>query len=324
MILTVTLNPALDITYTVDELRPHRTHRVETMTERAGGKGVNVARVLQSLGEPVVATGLCGGAIGDRLRDLLAVDPYNSGIVQQGPQHEPRIPDAFVPIAGESRRTVVVADAVDSTGFWERGPQVTPGEWDAFLVRYRGLVTVATVAVLSGSLPLGVPDGAYGELVEIARAAGVPTILDTSGPALAEAVTAGPDVVKPNAEELAELVGRKVTGPDDARGAADAVRALGARAVVVSLGPDGLLACTPDGGWRVPAPEDVAGNPTGAGDATVAALARGLAAGTSWPEVLADAVALSAASVATPTAGTVHLPMYLSLRQSVRALPVPH
>src|SRR5690349_24424393 len=102
MILTVTLNPALDLTYRVDALVPHGTHRVSTVAERPGGKGLNVARVLQALGEPVLATGLVGGATGDRVEHLLADEGVRS---------------SFVRIEGETRRTVAVVDRADATGF---------------------------------------------------------------------------------------------------------------------------------------------------------------------------------------------------------------
>ncbi|WP_035855066.1 1-phosphofructokinase family hexose kinase [Cryptosporangium arvum] len=287
MILTVTLNAALDVTYRVDALIPHATHRVAEVSERAGGKGLNVARVLHGLGEPVRATGLLGGDTGARVRRLLG---------------EAGLDEAFVPIGDETRRTVAVVDG-DATGFWEPGPVVTPDEWDAFRVRYAGLVGDATVVVLSGSLPRGLPADAYATLIAAARRAGVRTVLDTSGAPLSAALPARPDVVKPNLHELEELVGAPA-----GRGLvhlAGQARALGAGAVVASAGADGLVGVTGDGAWQVRPPERVAGNPTGAGDASVAALARGLRDDSPWPELLTDAVALSAAAVAAPVAGTV-------------------
>ncbi|MGA8118127.1 MAG: PfkB family carbohydrate kinase, partial [Actinocatenispora sp.] len=162
MILTVTLNAALDVTYRVDELHPHRTHRVREVSARPGGKGINVASVLAQLREPVVATGLLGGPTGERIRAGLAAA---------------RIPDGFVPVAGESRRTLVIADDIDATGFWEPGPEITAAEWSAFVSRYQGLLRVARAVALSGSLPPGVPEDAYAQLVTAARQASVPCVL---------------------------------------------------------------------------------------------------------------------------------------------------
>jgi tagatose 6-phosphate kinase len=297
MILTVTCNPALDVTYRVDALVPHGTHRVSAVAERAGGKGLNVARVLHSLGVPVMATGLLGGATGDRLQALLASGP----------------PASFVPIAGETRRTVAVADGGDATGFWEPGPPVSPDEWAAFVKRFRELAGDADVVVLSGSLPPGAPIDGYATLIELSGAAR--TILDTSGEALRHGLAAGPDLAKPNAAELAAALAGAAR-PDALRNA-HAARTLGARAVAVSNGPDGLLAATEEGAWRSRPPYSVAGNPTGAGDACVAALARGLAAGTPWPALLTDAVALSAAAVAADVAGAVDLDLYRRIGHDV-------
>jgi tagatose 6-phosphate kinase len=304
MILTVTLNAALDVTYRVPALVPGRTHRVTEVAERPGGKGLNVARVLHALGEPVVATGLVGGACGERIRSLLAAEGVR---------------DAFVAIAAESRRTVVVADGTRATGLWEPGPTVRADEWSGFLRRFAALACVARVVVLSGSLPPGVPADGYAVLVDLARSAGAQTVLDADGAALRHGLAAGPDLVKPNAEELAGLVGRPVSAANgiDPVKAVGEVRSLGAREAVASLGSAGLVAATADGVVRRAfLPEPVAGNPTGAGDACVAALARGMIHRHPWPERLRDAVALSAAAVVAPVAGSVNLPDYRRLRRT--------
>ncbi len=172
--------------------------------------------------------------------------------------------------------------------------------WAAFREHYADLIGRASVVVLSGSLPAGVPCDAYADLIEIARRHGVPSILDTSGPALAAGLAAGPDVIKPNAAELAY-----VSDP------------LPRTAIVVSRGPQGLLAHTPEGTYAARPPRHIAGNPTGAGDACVAALARGLRNSTAWPDLLADAVALSAAAVAVPVAGAFDPDLYARLRAEV-------
>ncbi|WP_239152791.1 1-phosphofructokinase family hexose kinase [Virgisporangium aurantiacum] len=297
----MTLNPALDLTYTVDEMVQHATNRVHTVLERAGGKGINVARVLHAAGETVVATGLLGGATGARVADLLAADGVRAD---------------FVAIGAETRRTVVVVDPADATGLWEPGPTITAGEWDAFRTRYEDLLDGVAVVVLSGSLPPGLPQDAYATLVRIAARRGVTTLLDAGGDALRHGVAAGPDLAKPNVAEL-----RALEPGSDTPAAAAAVLRAGARAVVVSDGPRGLLALTGTGAWRAVPPEVVAGNPTGAGDACAAALARGLRDGTPWPDRLADAVALSAAAVAAPVAGSVDAALYRRLRPAVTVTP---
>lgn len=301
MILTVTLNAALDLTYRVDALVPHGSHRVSTVVERAGGKGLNVARVLTRLGIKAVATGLLGGRNGERVAELLDV------------------PATFTPIAGETRRTVVVVDG-DATGFWEPGPVVTPEEWLSFVDRYTALLNVSRVVVLSGSLPAGLPVDAYAVLVAAAKAAGVRVILDTSGPGLEAALSAGPDLVKPNAEELTEITARAhldLSTVDGVVAAAQELRKRGVATVLASRGADGIIAVTPDGAFQAVPPHPVSGNPTGAGDACVAAVARSWAYRLSWPEALRDAVAASAAAVASPQAGELDLRTYLKLRHGV-------
>ncbi|MFF4031967.1 1-phosphofructokinase family hexose kinase [Streptomyces sviceus] len=286
MILTVTLNTALDITYRVPSLRPHTSHRVTEVVERPGGKGLNVARVLAALGHEVTVTGFTGGATGRIVQDRLTAVP---GLV-----------DALVPVTGPTRRTIAVVDELtgDTTQLNEPGPTVTSAEWSAFQETYEDLVPSVAAVALCGSLPPGVPVGAYAGLIRTAKAAGVPVLLDTSGEALRRGVAARPDILKPNADELAELTGSH----EPLRATRDA-RRRGARAVVASLGKEGLLAATPEGRWRATPPTRVRGNPAGAGDAVVAGLLSSLVERLPWPDRLTRAVALSAATVRAPVAG---------------------
>lgn len=313
MILTVTLNAALDVTYDVARLVPRGSHRVERTHERAGGKGVNVARVLSALGRPATVTGLVGGPTGQLLRGELS---KSTGLV-----------DEFVDIAGESRRTVTVVSRADgdATVFNQSGPTVSAAEWEGFTARFRQLVSQTRVVVLSGSLPPGVPTDGYGQLVRLAVEAGdsgrgARTVLDTSGAALLAALPAGPDIIKPNTDELTVA-----TGESEPSRASQALRAQGARTVVASAGPAGLYALTPHGAWWAAPPHALSGNPTGAGDACVAALAGGLADGASdgsagrerWPALLREAVALSAAAVVRPVAGDFDPAVHRSFRDRV-------
>ncbi|MFG2803626.1 1-phosphofructokinase family hexose kinase [Streptomyces pseudovenezuelae] len=286
MILTVTLNTALDITYRVRSLRPHTSHRVGEVTERPGGKGLNVARVLAALGHEVTVTGFTGGDTGRTVQDRLTAVP---GLV-----------DALVPVSGPTRRTIAIMDerSGDTTQLNEPGPTVTPAEWSAFQEAYEDLVPSVSAVALCGSLPPGVPVGAYAGLIRTAKAAGVPVLLDTSGEALRRGVAARPDILKPNTDELAEL-----TGSHEPLRATQDARRRGALAVVASLGKEGLLATTPEGRWRATPPSSEYGNPTGAGDAVVAGLLTGLLDQLPWPDRLTRAVALAAATVRSPTAG---------------------
>jgi len=295
MILVVTLNPALDVTHEVRRAdwagvnRPHAVH------VRPGGKGVNVARTLRALGAEVILAGLVGGGVG---RELV------SGLRESG------IGIALTPVAGETRRTFTVVDTERGAAavFNEPGPSVSAVEYREFLAGYERALAGCSAVVLSGSLPPGVPADAYAGLIAAAAAHSVPAILDASGAALAHGAAAGPAVVKPNLAELGELSDRVLHrrgAPDAAAVAAAAggLLAAGALAAVVSLGGHGLLAITRDGNWHATPAGPVAGNPTGAGDAVVAALADGLVRQQDWPERLRHAAALGAAAVAAPAAG---------------------
>jgi tagatose 6-phosphate kinase len=292
MIVTVTLNLALDVTYTVGEVEWHAANRVRAVAERAGGKGVNVARVLAALGQATLVCGFAGGPTGTAIAEELAAA---------------RLDAVLTPIAGHSRRTVAVVDASagDATGFWEPGPSVSGDEWRDFLRAYDGVLAGARAVVLSGSLPPGAPADAYAQLCRRAAEAGVPAVLDADGDALRAGLAGRPAVIKPNRDELA-----RVAGGRDTVAAAEELRAAGAGSVVVSRGPDGMLAVTPEGVWQAVPAERLSGNPTGAGDAAVAALAAGLVGDRTWPERLADAVALSAAAVGAPLAGSFDEELY--------------
>lgn len=298
MILTVTPNLALDLTYEVTRLIPGATHRVGRVRQRAGGKGVNVARVLRALGATPVIAGLAGGPTGTAIRAELA---------------EAGFAEALTPIAGESRRTVAIVSEMDAepTMFTEPGPVVSAAEWANLRARVAQAAAPADVVVLSGSLPPGVPEDGYAQLIQLVRDLGVRTILDTSGPALLAGLEAKPDLVKPNAAEL-----RAATGLADDLAAARSL-AGETTAVIASLGPGGLLAVTGAGSWRARPPLALSGNPTGAGDACVAALALGLATRASWPDTLVNAVAASAAAVVCPVAGEIDLALHEHLLADV-------
>lgn len=306
MIVTVTPNLALDITYTLDHLVVGAPMRVSDIRQRAGGKGVNVARVLAQLGVEVQAIALCGG---------------NTGLTVAAELLDCGLPHLLVPIAGETRRAVAAVDR--STGgatvFNEVGPTVTGTEWAALEAAVARLLPLADVLVVSGSLPPGAPADGQARLVAAGRSGGVPVIVDATGQALLLAAAAGAQIVKPNETELLDA-----TGSGDVLTGARVLLDLGAHAVVVSLGAVGAIAVTKDGGWRAPVPREVRGNATGAGDAMVAALALGLVRSWNWERRLREAVALSAAAVLHPQAGSFDAESYEAWRRLVAAERLSH
>jgi tagatose 6-phosphate kinase len=273
LIIVVCLNPALDVTYHVEELVPGSSHRVVGQHERAGGKGLNVARVLHQLGSPAVVLGLSGGHYGSVVAGEIAAAGLDA---------------RWTPIAESTRRTVTVVDSA-ATLFLEAGPACSAAEWSSFVASYQSVLDSADVVVLSGSLPNGLPPDAYAEL--IALAGDRRTILDTDGAGLVPGLAARPYLAKPNAAEAANL------GGDVA-----AVLQAGARNALVSEGSEGLSASLDGRRFRVSVPH-IAGNPTGAGDALTAGLAAGIAAGGDWHVVLRSAAAIAAGAVALPYAG---------------------
>jgi tagatose 6-phosphate kinase len=287
VILCLCLSPAIDVTYHVERLVPGATVRVAGVTDRPGGKAVNVARVLHALGEPVLVVAPIGGDTGAELRH---------GLTQIG------IPARLVPDEATTRRTVTVVEEHGEATVLVEPASIT--RWAEIQAAFHESLIHARAVVISGGVPAGVPEQGLTVLIAAAKARGVPVVADTSGPALLEVVEAGADVVKPNAEELAH-----VTHDDEPIRAARRLTDLHGTVVVVSRGPDGVVATAPHGTWEARPVTAVTGNPTGAGDAFVAGLARGLArdrAALDHPEdVLRDAVALSIASVHAHTAGEI-------------------
>jgi tagatose 6-phosphate kinase len=296
VIVVVCLNPALDVTHQLDAVGWGGVNRPRAVHARPGGKGLNVARTLHALGADVLVLGLAGGITGAGVEASL---------------RELGVPAAFVPVAGETRRTfTVVSDRV--TAFHEGGPEVSEDEFAEFRVEYEKALADAEAVVLSGSLPPGLPAGTYATLIQAAR---VPAVLDTHGEALRQGTAAGPAIVKPNRAELEALAGRSLSAPEDVAVAAGELR--GAGAVVVTLGPEGLLAATGDGCWQARVPAVVAGNATGAGDAVAAALAHGIVLGRPWDEQLRHAAALGAATAAAAVAGEFRQQDYLDALPAV-------
>lgn len=287
--LVVCLNPALDVTYHVPWLVAGETHAVSDVCTRAGGKGVNAARVLHQLGERVTLTGFAAEGL-----------PGIDGV-----------PSRLVPVEGRVRTTVTVVDGTGrATVFREPGPAVDAGDWGRLGAAVADSLADAGVVLLSGSLPPGAPVDAYAQLTRGAHDAAVPVVLDAAGAPLRAALMAAPDLVKPNRAEAAEF------GDDPVAG----LIAAGARGAVVSDGPAGCTAYLAGRRYTVRLPEAITGNPTGAGDALAAGLACGLRDARPWPDVLRDAAALAAAAVAVPYAGAFDADVAARIRPLVEVI----
>lgn len=298
MILTVTPNPAIDLTWCVGALSPGETQRVPAGVSRAGGKGLNVARVLHATAHRVTALATAGGSTGAELRADLSLSA---------------IPHRLVPVTAPTRRTVTLVD--DATGeasvLAEVGRPLTRHEAAMFADLTVELGRTADAVAISGSLPPGFGPAVLGDIVERLVAEGIPVAVDTSGAGLLSAARAGARVLKPNRDEL-----RAATGHDHPLEGARYLIGLGAKFVLVSLGAEGLVLVGSDSEHvHARLPRVLRGNPTGAGDAVVAAIASALAsrkelAGRTTEAVCARedlvrrSVAWSASAVLTPIAGS--------------------
>lgn len=289
-IVTVTPNPAVDVTYTVTGVTLGASHRVPTPLYRAGGKGINVSRVAHQLGCATHAIATAGGSAGEQFRTDLAA----SGISHR-----------LIGVAAQTRRTIALVDTVNAQTsiFNETGPALSAAEWRELAGAVADALAGAGVLVGSGSLPEAAPADFYPGLVRLAHAAGVPAIIDTSGAGILAAAEAGADLLKPNNHELIEAM-----GGTDLVAAARKLLDLGARRVLVSVGEEGMLGFEAGHSGYVQArlPEPLRGNPTGAGDAAVSAAAVALARGVeSLAEIVRTATAVSAAAVLMPGAGEI-------------------
>ena len=315
MILTVTLNAAIDRTVAVPNFRLGRRHRAVETSTVAGGKGVNVARALKLLGRPVIATGLAGGPTGARILELLT---------------EESILNDFTPIAGESRTNLAIVDPTsnEQTEVNERGPEVRPDEIEQFIEKLLYIAQGASLCVFAGSLPPGVDPALYGRLVGELRRLGVQTLLDTEGEPMRLGLRAEPAVVAPNVEEAEGAVGHEFNDADDLALGLSGLLEMGAREAIITR-PEGCVAILAENGGRhryevgIEPLEPVSG--VGSGDCFLAGYAAARYEGASPRECLALGVACGAESTQHFGAGTVNprdVERLLS-RVEVREVDVP-
>jgi tagatose 6-phosphate kinase len=296
MILTVTLNAAIDRTLAVPNFHVGRRHRAVEQTAVAGGKGVNVARALKALGRPVLATGTAGGGTGARIIELLD----DEGITND-----------FVRIHEESRMSTAVIDPTDgvTTEVNERGPALSNAERERVVERILYLAQGAQIVVLCGSLPRGVPVELYCQLIEDLRRLGVTTVLDTEGEPLRIAMRACPDLVTPNLIEAEELVGHEFADDDDRLTGVREIVALGARDAIITYESGCVALLGGDSAERVAYRVSVDPreplSPIGAGDAFLAGYVAGLYERHSTEECLRFATACGAESVRHVGAGVI-------------------
>lgn len=285
MILTVTLNPAVDKTYTTGELITGHVNRMRTMMKIAGGKGINVTKILRQYGYEVCATGFLGGYAGKFIEDSL----QEKGVVCQ-----------FIAVEEETRSNMnILADNGYVTEVLEPGPVIDEERQKQFLLRYEELLRACELVVLSGSIGNGMPDDIYQTLINKAHARGVRVLLDTSGDSLKKGILAKPYLIKPNKKELEYIVGHRLGNREAIVSAARALQAEGIEKVLVSMGEKGLLSADGEHIYIAKSKKIQAVNTVGCGDSVVASYAMSLLQGDSLEEALRKAAAISAANATT-------------------------
>ncbi len=299
MILTVTLNPAVDKTCHINELMLGQVNRLQSVKSIAGGKGVNVTKVLRQFDYSVIAMGFLGGYSGQMICDKLT---------DMGAECH------FTYIEGETRvSTNVLAENGYVTEILEPGPKITAEELQRFVDEYKRQVEKVKVVILSGSIPRGVPQDIYATLITIAKEKDCRVYLDTSGEALKEGVKAIPHVIKPNRKEMEYLVGCKLATTEDMVTESKKLLESGVEQVIISLGAKGFVLVDKEGVIEQPAGKVRAINTVACGDCLVASYCMSELEGKSRDMSAKSAAALSAANAATMVSAEIAMEVYKEL-----------
>lgn len=273
MIGTITLNPSVDISYYLDIFFINDVNRTSNYFKTAGGKGINVSKVLRQLGCPVTAICLLGGGNGRFIEEelkSLAVTPLST------------------PIQEVTRNCIAIIENGRQTEILETGPEITEEEGENFLQLFVEQLTKGDLQVVaaSGSLPRGLNPAFYRVLIDQAHQQNVKFVLDTSGTALKEAIRSAPYLIKPNISELEDLLGRKIQSEQELLDVLPNLKMYDIAMVVVSLGKEGCIALCGDDIYKVTTPDVPVKSPIGSGDAMLAGMVKEIARDSSYDEIL--------------------------------------
>jgi tagatose 6-phosphate kinase len=304
MILAITMNPAIDKVYAIDDFAVNQVFRPKAMTATAGGKGLNVARVAHILGEPVMATGFLGGSTGQLIHQQ---------VVEMG------IVSSFVFIQGETRICINIMDEKNttSTEVLEPGPVVTGKDSKLFLQQYEKMLDECAVVTASGSLPKGMPSDFYCTLIEITRSKGKSFILDTSGDCLKQSIQAKPYMIKPNQEEFENALGSHYSSLREYGTALLALKDQGISLPVITFGKDGCIAALDDGVYHFSAPPIKVLNTVGSGDSFTAGCAVSLSRGEASEEIIRLGMACGMANTQFFKTGMVSVELVKGFLQTI-------
>ncbi|MBS4535750.1 1-phosphofructokinase [Clostridium sp. D2Q-14] len=308
MIGTVTLNPAVDRRYLIEKLDLNIVERTSDYSATAGGKGLNVSRVLRLFGEEVLAFGFLGGSEGIFISNEIQKLGINSH---------------FVEIEGSTRTCLNIMDKEgNNIEVLEKGPQIDNESIDKLLIEFKRNISSLDVITISGSLPLGVENNIYGKLIEVGNKEGVKTILDTSNKVLLDNLKFSPYLVKPNKKEIENIAGFKLKDEEDIIRAGNKVLELGARNVAISLGSMGMYFIGEEGNFKVNIPEIKVKNPVGSGDSSVAGFAYGLAKGLDINEVFKIANGCGMANAMEKETGYIDFEVMKKLVEDIQVIKI--
>ena len=290
MISTVTLNVSIDKAYKIKgSVESGKVIRVLECNNTAGGKGLNVSRVISICGEEVLATGFVGGHCGALVEELLEND---------------NIKNQFTHVNSETRSCINILDENNiSTEFLEKGSYVNENEIDKFIEDFNKIIDNSNIITISGSVPQGVPTDIYATLIKMIKDKNKKVILDASGDLLKEGIKALPTMIKPNSEEMENLLGISINNREEVIKSAIKLYESGIELVVVSLGGDGALLVSEEGVYHGKPPKIKVVNTVGCGDSMVAAFAVAMERGYSNTDSLKYAVSISAANAMTFSTG---------------------
>ncbi|HEY9886200.1 MAG TPA: 1-phosphofructokinase [Vampirovibrionales bacterium] len=287
MIYTVTLNPSLDRVIWVDDIHADDSIRIQEEKDYAGGKGIDVSRVVKTLGGDTIATGFLGSFNGLHLEGLL----INEGVTCD-----------FIKIAQETRSNVIVftQKSKDHIAFNSKGPSVTPYDLATLFHKITNLNTKPSFVMLGGSLPKGVSESIYGQLIYALKSQGIKVALDADNEPLKIGLKEKPNLIKPNSHEFSRLIGKKVESNQDILKEGQKFIEDGIETILVSMGSKGLIVFNKESAYHIIPPKIEVKSTIGSGDSTLAAFMLGVEQGKSLDECGVMGAAAGAATAMSP------------------------
>lgn len=310
MILTVTMNPSVDISYSLSKFNLDNVNRTIEVTKTPGGKGLNVTRVLKQLDENVIATGMIGGVLGVDIQNKL---------------NKMNIKNKFFEISGETRNCIAILHEGNQTEILENGPTIKENESTKYLDYFENIVKDVNIVSISGSLPKGLENDYYSKMIEICNKYNKDVVLDCSGKALEEVLKNEykPKVIKPNIDELSQLLNKKIIKDiNEIKEVLQNELFKGIEWIIVSLGADGAFAKHNDKFYKVNIPKIKVVNPVGSGDSTVAGIVSAINKNENDENILKKANTLGILNAMEEMTGYVNLEKYKEIFEEVKVVEV--